>query len=108
MVSAAVLAAAALAETAVAPAKREPFRIVNEASFTASCSLMVLEHGFQPFEIDPGETWSSRLPEKRGLRLICLKGKTRDTPLRPGRTYRLIEVDGHLEIAPDAAAPPAP
>jgi hypothetical protein len=94
------------AEPAADATKREPFRLVNDAGFTASCSLLIIDDSIEAVKLHPGETYSRRIPMKRELRLVCIKGKTRQVALSPGQTYRLIEVDGHLEIAREGAILP--
>jgi hypothetical protein len=93
-----MLALAAAGATADKP-ERDPFRLINEASFTASCVLLIINDSNDPVKLRPGEIYSRRIPLKREVRLVCVNGKTRDTVLSPGQTYRLIEVDGRLEIA---------
>lgn len=95
--AAAIAAATATVDPGSTPA-REPFRLVNTASFTASCTLLSNGYPYAAIALDPGESYAHTFPPKRTLQLVCLKARTRDTPLAPGRSYKLIEVNGHLEI----------
>jgi len=99
------LAPILLAGLASAAERPPPMRLTNTASFATECTLFVAGTGVMAgFRLKPGDTHVQRIPANREVRLICMKGKTRDRLLTPGESYSLIEVEGRLELV--AAAPP--